>query len=164
MAGLTRWDPFREMMSMRSMVDRMLEDSLLNPQDWQRETSWGLPLDVSENDDDYVVKASIPGVKPEDLDISFNNNTLTIKGETKSESEKAGEGTQWHMRERRFGSFSRTITLPSPVSSDQIEADYDAGVLTLRLPKAEEAKPKRISVQTGSQQPVLEGKFNNGKK
>lgn len=163
MAGLTRWDPFREMMSMRSLVDRMLEDSMLNPQDWQRESSWGLPLDVSEDEDEYVVTASIPGVKPENLDISFNNNTLTIKGETKSELEEEREGTQWHIRERRFGSFSRTITLPSPVSADRIKADYDSGVLTLHLPKAEEAKPKRITVQT-SNQPVLEGKFSNGKK
>lgn len=152
MSNLTRWDPFREMVSMRSALDRMFENTLASQEGWTQ-NAWNLALDVSENNDEYILKASIPGINPDDLNITFNNNVLTISGETKSEEEKEGE--RYHLRERRYGSFSRSISLPSSVKGDEIQADYDAGVLTLRVPKAEEARPKRISVHSG---PMIEGK------
>lgn len=161
MANLTRWDPFRELMDMRSMMDRMLERSFALPQmGWQ--ATWDLPLDVVENDDEYVVTASIPGVNPEDLDITFNERTLTIKGVVKGEEEK--EGQRYHLRERWTGSFTRSITLPTRVKADDIQASSDKGILTLRLPKTEEVKPKRISVHSEGGQKVIEGKVKNQEK
>lgn len=161
MNSISRWDPFRDLLTMRGAMDRLLDSSFGEQTDWSN-VNWALPLDVTENENEYVVKASIPGVKPEDMDITYNNNTLTIRGETKSEVEK--EDTRYHMRERRFGSFSRSITLPSSVDAGKIRANYDAGVLTLQLPKAEEAKPRRIQIQSGGGQKVIEGKVSNGSK
>lgn len=156
---LTRWDPFREMAGMRQQMDQLLNDWLSTTGErdggsngWQR-----LPLDVSEGDDAYIVRASIPGVKPEELEISVQNNMLTIQGETKSEEEHQDD--RWHLRERRFGKFQRSIGLPSNVDPDQIDATYENGVLTLTLPKSEEAKPRRISVQSNGQR-TIEGQRN----
>lgn len=120
-----------------------------------------MPLDVIEKDDEYLVKASLPGIKPEDLDITYQSNTLSIQGET-TEEEKH-EDARYHLQERRFGRFSRSVTLPD-VDADKIEAEYHDGVLTLHLPKSEEVKPKRIQIQTGGSQKVLEGHFGDGKK
>jgi len=106
-----------------------------------------------------VVKASVPGINPDDLEITFTDGTLTIKGETREE--KNVEETHYHMRERRFGRFSRSISLPTNLDADKIEASYDTGVLTLRLPKAEEMKPKRIEVKSGTKQQTIEGKLTD---
>src|SRR4051794_16879309 len=108
---LTRWDPFREMLTMRRTMDQMIEDSIKD--DPNGAPDWGLPLDVVEDEDSYTIKASIPGVKPEDLDITYNKGLLTIKGELKDESDTT-KG-QYHLRERRFGRFMRTVSLPSSV-------------------------------------------------
>jgi HSP20 family protein len=153
MTMLTRWDPFREMMTMRNQLDRFFND-------WSGESgNWGegrtgfsfqLPLDVSENDDAFIVRASLPGIKPEDLDISVQNNMLTIRGEMKQE--EARQGDRWHLQERRFGQFQRTISLPNNVDPNQVGAQFENGVLMLTLPKSEEAKPRKISVQSNPQQ------------
>ena len=148
---LTRWDPFQGMINLRSAVDRLFDTSF-GPGDHQP-TSWGLALDVIEKEGEFLVKASVPGINPDDLDITFTDNILTIKGETKSEEEK-NEGA-YHLRERRYGSFSRSVTLGSKITADKIQADYDNGVLTLHLPKAEEVKPKRISIKPTK---MIEGK------
>ena len=140
---LTRWDPFQDMISMRRSIDRLIDNTLGD--NWDSGTEWSFPLDVVENEDDYVVEASLPGVKPEDLEITYNNGALTIRGEMKAENEKK-EG-KYHLRERRFGSFVRSVSLPMDVKADSIEADYKDGVLTLKLPKAEEVKPKRIAIK-----------------
>jgi HSP20 family protein len=155
MRSLTRWDPFREMMSIRNTMDRLFDSYMYNQGETPNAWSWELPLDVSESEDAFLVKASLPGINPDDLEITFNNNTLTIRGEVKSEEET--EGTRYHMRERRYGSFTRSITLPRGIQGDAIEANYEAGVLALRLPKAEELKPKRIAVRSG-ETPMIEGK------
>jgi HSP20 family protein len=157
MTTITRWDPFRDMMSMRSTMDRMIENSLKG--DYEQTTDWGLPLDVVEEDDGYTIKASIPGVKPEDIEVTFNKGMLTVKGELKDESETT-KG-QYHLRERRFGTFSRTISLPTSIRAEDIAADYQDGILSLHLPKAEEVKPKRISVQTGSTHKVIDTNNKN---
>ena len=147
MNGLTRRDPFRDLLSLRSAMDRMFDDTFRGSQwDWpQAMGGVDLALDVSEKEDEFVVKASVPGINPDDLDISFSDRTLTIKGEVREETEDKDE--QYHLRERRYGSFSRTITLPTAVQADAIDANYDRGILTLRLPKAEEVRPKRIPVK-----------------
>ncbi|NMC11970.1 MAG: Hsp20/alpha crystallin family protein [Chloroflexi bacterium] len=158
MNSLIRWDPFREMYSMRRNIDRLFDEFFSEQaSDLDKSLSWDLALDVVENKDEFVVKASLPGVKPENVDITYTENTLTIKGETKEETEK--KDARYHLRERRYGTFSRTITLPRGVKADSIEATYDAGVLTLRLPKSEEIKPKRIPVHSSGTPQMIEGKI-----
>jgi len=145
------------MLSMRNQMDRLMADAFNTPSVWQNDEYAGymrLALDVTENDDNYTVRASLPGIKAEDLDISFSENTLTIKGETKGEN--VDENEKWHLRERRFGSFMRTISLPTQVNADAIDAHFENGVLTLTLPKAEEVKPRRIAIKANGQK-VVEG-------
>lgn len=156
MNSLIRWDPFREMYTMRRSMDRLFDDFLREqPGDLDQHYSWELALDVVENKDAFVVKASLPGIKPEDLDITYTENTLTIKGETREETEK--EESRVHLRERRYGSFTRSITLPKGVNGESVEASYESGVLILRLPKSEEIKPKRIQVRSDEKHPMIEG-------
>jgi HSP20 family protein len=150
---LTRWDPFQELITLRNAVDRMFDTSLIPSSGSPQSITWGLALDVVEKEDEFLVKASVPGINPDDLDITFTDNVLTIKGETKSEDEK-DEGA-YHLRERRYGSFSRSISLGSHITADKIQANYENGVLTLHLPKAEEVKPKRISIKPSR---MIEGK------
>ena len=154
MTRLMRWNPAREMMSLRNEFDRLFENFLDLPQlQENRGLDWGLALDVAENDQAYTIKASVPGVNPDDIDITLSDNVLTIKGEFKEE--KNVEEEKYHLRERRFGSFGRSLTLPVAVNSEAVEANYDNGILTLTVPKAEEVKPKRITIKAN--QPVIEG-------
>lgn len=157
MFNIIRRDPFRELVSMRRMMDQFFDDTY-SLADWESmpNISSNLALDVVENDDEYVVSASLPGINPDDLEITYTGNTLTIKGEIKDESEKEEKG-KYHLRERRYGSFARSINLPSTVVTDKIDASYSSGVLKLHLPKAEEAKPKRIKIKT-SVPKMIEGK------
>lgn len=146
MANLTRWDPFREMNALRTVMDQMVHEGSGLDRFWNESSnSYGLALDVSENENEYTVKASVPGVNPDDLDISLNDNMLTIRGEIKDESEKEEKG-QYHLRERHYGSFMRSVSLPATIDSQQASADFENGVLTLHLPKSAETKPRRISV------------------
>ncbi|HEX2998562.1 MAG TPA: Hsp20/alpha crystallin family protein, partial [Anaerolineales bacterium] len=107
-------------------------------------------------------KASLPGINPEDLNITYNNGVLTIQAESREDKEVKED--RYLVRERRFGSFSRSLSLPATINADAIEASYDAGILTLRLPKTEEVKPRRIQVRGGSGQRVIEGRTGNGVK
>ena len=145
---LTRWDPFQEMLNLRRTVDRLF-DNVSTDREWVQPALWDLAVDVVENKDEFIIKASVPGISPEDLDISYTDDTLTIKGKIKSENEV--KENQYHLRERRYGSFSRSVRLPNKVKGDAIEASCQNGVLTLRLPKAEQDKPKRIAIKTGDQ-------------
>jgi HSP20 family protein len=144
---LTRWDPIREMLNFRNRVDRMFLDAYDGQSDGWDRYEWGLPLDVAENENNYIIKASFPGVKPDDIDIKYSGNTLTIVGEIRQDEL---EGT-YHMRERRYGRFTRSITQPTQVNADNIHADYEAGIWTLHIPKAEEAKTRRIPIKTTKQ-------------
>ncbi len=144
---LTRYDPFQEMLSLRNVVDRFFDGSLNQLENSTRPVSWGLPLDVIETDDAFVVKASIPGIDPDQVEVTFTDNVLTLKGEIKSEDEV--KDSRYHVRERRYGSFARSISLGSRIDGDKIQAEYSHGVLTLTLPKAEELKPRRIAVKAG---------------
>jgi acetylornithine/succinyldiaminopimelate/putrescine aminotransferase len=141
---LTRWDPFREMMSIRNTMDRMFDSAMSGSPDRWQPMAWDLALDVVENKDEFVVKASVPGINPDDLEISFTNNTLTVRGEIKEEKEV--EEAHYHLRERRYGSLARSLTLPAGIEDSKIEENSEAGVLKMRLPKAEEVKPKKITV------------------
>ncbi len=154
---LTRWDPFQEMLNLRRTVDRLF-DNVGQEREWAQSPLWGLAIDMVENKDDFIVKASVPGIDPNDIDISYADDTLTIKGEIKSDNEV--KESQYHLRERRYGSFARSITLPTKIKGDAIEASYQNGVINLRLPKAEEVKPKRISIKVGNQK-MIEGKIKS---
>ena len=145
MANVVRWDPFREMLQLRRSMDRMMDESLMNGSNWDEPMRWALPVDVIENNDAYLVKASLPGVNPDDINITYDNHVLTLSTEIQAEEEKKEE--RYLLRERRYGSFTRSITLPNQVDASKIEADYSNGVLTLTLPKAEELKPRRIQIQ-----------------
>ena len=145
---LVPWQPFREM---DTMV-RNFEDIFGRPflPMWRRlpaeEREWTPAIEVFEKEDEFVVRAELPGMKEEDVDISVADDTLTIRGEKKSESEVKEEN--YHYCERSYGSFLRSIALPSNIDSKKIEASYDSGVLEISLPKAAEVKPKKIAVST----------------
>jgi HSP20 family protein len=135
------------MVSLREAMDRLFEESFVRPRNWfaSPEGVATLALDVFESDDDVSVRASIPGVKPEDIDISVTGDVLTIKGETSEEKEeKTGN---YHLRERRYGAFQRSVSLPTLVKADKAEAVFENGVLTLTLPKVDEVKPKSIQIK-----------------
>ena len=147
MTHLVRWEPFRDLISLREAMDRLFEESFVQPRaGWLAPAgAKALAVDMYETDDTIIVKSAIPGVKPEDLDISITSDTLTIKGETKAEEEIKEENII--RRECRYGSFCRTLTIPMPIVADKAEAEFEHGVLTLTLPKAEEVKPKAIKVK-----------------
>ncbi|HUY80016.1 MAG TPA: Hsp20/alpha crystallin family protein [Ktedonobacterales bacterium] len=148
--AIDRWDPFRETRSFRELMDRMFRDGFARPvSDWFADVNGSIPVDVSETDKAFVVRASIPGVKPEDIQISAHGDRLTLRAQSQSEHETR-DGESYLMRERQVSSFYRTLTLPAPVNPDTAEAKYDQGVLTLTLPKAAPGQPRQIKVQGGS--------------
>jgi len=139
------WDPFHEMMSLRDAMSSLLQESFVRPSGTPGDGMAGmLPLDISEKENEFVVKASLPGMRPEDVQISAHGDMLTIRGEIKAEQEKKDE--RYHLRERRVGEFQRMVRLPTPINPDKAQAQFENGVLTLTLPKAEESKPKQIKI------------------
>ena len=146
--AIDRWDPFREAVSLRDAMNALFQESFVRPGGGPAQAGFTpLALDVGETDNDFVIKATLPGVKPDDVQITVHGDTLTIRGEAKTEEEKQGE--HWHFRERRTGVYQRSLTLSSPVDSDKAKADFEHGILTLRLPKSESAKPRQIKVGVG---------------
>lgn len=150
MANITRFDPLSEMVSLRSAMDRLFEDSFVTPLSFRTIAGGdGIapPIDVHETPDDIVLNASLPGMKAEDLDITMTGRSLTLRGELKADEEISRD--QYLYRERRFGTFSRTVQLPVAVEGDRAEATFADGVLSLRIPKAEEVKPRQIRINAG---------------
>jgi HSP20 family protein len=146
MTTLTRWEPWREMTSMRRALERFFDEPFEPrfPMPWRLD-EFELMMDVAEDENAYIIKASLPGVKPEDVEVTLQNNVLTLKGEAKADKEIKEE--RYHLRERSYGSFMRSLALPANVKADQIEAKHEDGVLIVRLPKMEEDKPKKIAVK-----------------
>ena len=144
MANLIRWDPVREMVSMRDSMDRVFED-FFSRSPAAAEGYGTIDINMVQTDDAVVIKASIPGIEPDDINISITGDTLTIRGETKEDEEF--NNSEYHIREMRFGSFARSILLPSRIVSDKASAEFENGVLKLTLPKAEEVKPKTITIK-----------------
>ena len=157
MGNMRRWTPMRPSVWERDVfdeMDRMFEEPFFGRRgDGQQ--NWGLPLDVSEREDCYVVRASIPGIDPDEIDISISDNVLTIRGEMKHEADQQSE--RYVLRERRMGSFTRSVSFPMAVDADRAEATCDYGVLTLHLPKAEAARPRRIGIGGRSGRQTIEG-------
>jgi len=147
--AMIRWDPFREALTLREAMNRLFDDSVVQgSRSWPSGSGLAVPVDLEETDDDITVTANMPGLKPEDVDISITENTLTMKGEFKSEEE--GERGNMHFQERRYGSFQRSIALPAAVDADKADAEFEDGVLKVTLPKVEETKPKQIEVKARS--------------
>ena len=144
--NIVRWEPFREITSLRDAMDRLFEDSFVRVPRLRSTTgTWELPVDMHQTDNALVVKASLPGFKPEEVDVSITDGTLNIKGEHKEENEVKEDN--YFYKERRYGTFNRSLPIPVKVKSDKAEAVFEDGVLTLTLPKAEEVKPKQIKVK-----------------
>jgi HSP20 family protein len=149
--SLIRWDPLRDVLSLRQAMDRLFEESFVRPRDaWPLSRAAGLTVavDMHETDDELVLTADLPGLKPEDVDIGITENTLTMRGEFRSEDE--GERGNVHFQERRYGSFQRSLALPAPIDADAAEAEFKDGVLTIMLPKTEETRPKQVKVKARS--------------
>jgi len=144
---LIPWQPFREMEELERRFEDIFSRPLL-PSIWRRlpmeERGWAPAIEIFEKEDKYLVKAELPGMKQEDIDVSLVGDTLTIKGERKAESEVKEE--DYYCCERSYGSFFRSIALPSNVDAKKIEASYEDGVLEVSLPKAPEVKQKKVSV------------------
>jgi HSP20 family protein len=144
---LMEWKPFREVLRVRREMDRLWEDYFGAGRRGLKslEAEWAPAVDVSESGDMITVKAEVPGMEAKDIDISLSGDILTIKGEKKSAKEEKTEN--YHLVERSYGSFSRSLKLPAGVEADKIEASYKQGVLSITCPKKEEAKPKPIAIK-----------------
>jgi HSP20 family protein len=148
MSTLNRWEPFTSNSGLESQVNRIFTELMGRSQE-SNLTSWAPAVDIFESEHALVVKADLPDVKPEELDIRVENNILTIRGERKFE--KKVDEKNYLRVERSYGSFARSFSLANTVNSEAIKADYKDGVLTLTIPKREEAKPKQIKVNVGTQ-------------
>jgi HSP20 family protein len=145
MTVVRRPSPFGELVSLRQAMDRLFEDSFVRPNRWATSVEGGsLPLDVHVTGDELVVQAQLPGVKPEDLNVTVENGTLTIAAETRSEEKS--ENSQYLLQEIRRGSVVRTISLPDGLEPDRAKADFEHGLLTLHIPRAEQVKPRTIRI------------------
>lgn len=148
MMTITRLNPLGEALSLKQAMDRLLEDSFVQPTaGWMTMANGQLPppVDLYETDDALVLSAAIPGVKPDNLSLTITGQTLTLRGEVESPPDI--ENDRYIYRERRYGAFQRQIALPVRVESDGAEATFENGVLTLRIPKAAEVQPRRIEVK-----------------
>src|SRR2546428_12869840 len=160
MTVLTRWDPFREFSTMQDRMNRMnrlFRESYSpeGPEEALTTTSFAPPVDIYEDEHNITLKIEVPGIDEKDIDIRVENNLLTVHGERKIEKEEKEEN--YRRVERQYGSFTRTFTLPNTVDTENVQANYDKGVLKITLPKKAEAKPKQIKVNVGSEK-TLEGK------
>lgn len=152
MANITRFDPFGEMVTLRQAMDRLFEDSFVSPLTLRTFNGEAVapPLDVHQTADEIVVTAALPGIKPDDVDITITGQTLSIRGEFKADEEISRD--QYLYRERRYGTFNRQIQLPVRVQGDAASATFENGLLTLSIPKSEEVKPRQIQVKAAPKQ------------
>ena len=143
--SISRWEPLKEMMTLREAMDRLFEDSFVRPARMIRESAGAyLPLNIYTTKDAVVIRASVPGVEPDDVEITIEGETVMLRGEIKAPQQ---EGT-FLLQEQRYGPFARSIELALPVQADKADAKFENGVLTLMIPKAEEIKPKVIKVKS----------------
>jgi HSP20 family protein len=151
MANITRFNPLSEMVTLRSAMDRLFDDSFVSPLTLRAFNGEAAApaIDVHETADDIVVTAALPGLKADDVDITLTGQSLSIRGEFKASDEV--ERGQYLYRERRFGSFQRQLQLPVRVQSEAATANFQDGLLTLRIPKAEEVKPRQIQVKPAAE-------------
>lgn len=145
---VTRWDPFRDLMSIQNELNRLFGRTYAGGEaggSGAGSGAWVPPLDIFETKEKFVLTAELPGVAPDTVDVTVEDSTLTIQGERRFYEGVPEEA--FHRVERRFGPFARSVSLPQTANSEQIQASFDKGVLTIEIPKAEEAKPKKITVK-----------------
>jgi HSP20 family protein len=147
--AIVRWEPFRDLLSTQDRFNRIFHDAFTNMLGGEElgTRTWNPVVDVYETDHDVVLKAEVPGIDPKDLEVRIEDGTLYLKGERKRESEVKQEN--YHRVERSYGAFTRTFSLPTSANPDDVKADYKDGVLTLKIAKREEAKPKTIKINVG---------------
>jgi len=147
--GVSRWDPYRGLVSLQDQVNRLFEDTVIQGRTGQADlATWAPAADIYETENDLVAKVDLPGVQETDIDIRVENNTLAIRGERQFEKEVSEDS---YLRvERAFGTFTRSFSLPNIVKVENIRASLQNGVLTLRMPKREEAKPKQIKISVSA--------------
>jgi HSP20 family protein len=155
MTMFTRYDPFREFVTLQDRMNRLFPRGPEGQDEALTTTAFAPPVDVYEDEHNVTLKIEVPGIDEKDIDVRIENNTLTVHGERKFEKEEKEEN--YRRVERQYGSFTRTFTLPNTVNHDNVQADYDKGVLKIKLAKKAEAKPKQIKVNVGSQK-TLESK------
>ncbi|SPE26194.1 Heat shock protein Hsp20 [Acidobacteriia bacterium SbA2] len=143
---IVRWEPFRDLVTAQRDFDRLFRGAFSSqPGETELSTrSWAPPVDIYETEDAIVLKAELPGVDPKDVEVRVEDNTLYLKGERKFEKEVKEQN--YHRVERSYGSFARSFSLPNSISTDQVKAEFKDGLLTLTMPKREEAKPKTIKI------------------
>ncbi len=144
MTNLIRWEPEREMMTLREAMDRLFDDAFTRPLSWTGSLH-SPAIDMYQTDENVVVKATLPGMKADDVQINITGDVLSIKGEMKEKNETKQKN--YHIREQHWGEFERSVMLPTAVVSDKAKAEFEDGILTITLPKAEEVKPKVINVK-----------------
>jgi HSP20 family protein len=156
---IVRWEPFRELSSLQTEMNRLFNTAfgdLPNGGAGNPARRWLPAMDLLETDEDFVLRADLPGMTESDVNIELEDNVLTVSGERKAEHEDKREG--FHRVERAFGSFSRSLTLPKGVDPEAVSASFNDGVLEVRIPKPEQRKPRKIAIGTGAGEPrTLEG-------
>ena len=148
MSNLSRWQPTSDFMTLRDAMDRLFDDAFTRPFSLTRNggSTWpAFPIDMYQTNDDVVVQAVVPGFRPGEVYIQVTGNLLPIRGQLTQEEDKKERA--WHLREHGFGSFERSVGLPVPVVPDRANAEFENGILTITLPKAEEVKPKAITIK-----------------
>lgn len=174
--SISRFDPWREALSLRRAMDQLFEQSFVSPRLFGEAAAAAAPMDVIENEQGYQVRVALPGVKPEDIELTVHQNTLTVRGEyssTQTTEQPPAQGQEaqqqgttqpttsqpdgkrqenWIMREIHSGSFSRSISFDRPIDSDRVETSYEHGVLTINLPVTAASRPRRISISGGQSQ------------
>ena len=165
MATITRYDPFREALSLRNAVDQLFAQSFVNPYWVSSSQPTVTPMDVCETDNGYEVNVALPGVKPEDIELTVQQNTLMVKGHysyqnqhhnkhpEQGKPQQQGQHQSWLMREIGTGTFERTITFPKPINAENIQTNYENGMLFIVVPISEESRPRRINISGGEGQP-----------
>jgi HSP20 family protein len=148
--ALVRWEPVRELDSLQSEVNRLFDGFFGTGRalNGARSRRWIPAMDLVESEEHLVLRADLPGMSEDDIEIEIKDNVLTVSGERKAEEERKEEG--YYRVERTYGSFSRSLTLPEGVSADEVSASFDKGVLEVRIPKPEERKPQRVQIGTGN--------------
>jgi HSP20 family protein len=157
--SMKRWDPWAEMMTLREAMGQLLEDSYVHPTS-QSVTGDRLLLDVYEDADNIEVEAAMPGLRPEDVDITIHGDVLTIKGQHKAQTER--KQGNYLVREQRSGNFYRSVQLPVQVDAEKARANFENGILHLTLPKAESTKPRTIRINSGNSQTIDQQPMNSG--
>jgi HSP20 family protein len=155
--AIVRWEPFRELSSLQTEMNRLFNAAFDSPPgDGGAVRRWAPAMDLLETDDNFVLRADLPGMTEDDVNIELEDNVLTVSGERKAEHEEKREG--FYRVERAFGSFARSLTLPRGIDAESVNAAFDKGVLEVRIPKPEQRKPRKIQIGTAGEEPAtIEG-------